>query len=165
MLTPFGAGKGTLWLTEENSYQETVGLVGHTSGTGDVRRIPLDLRLPTTTAALHDGTVYLLATGGALVAVDVARPASSGGGSRPRSARGRCRPPTTGPCTSPPLTAGFSPPMSVAASSWARPVPASRRRDLGCVADLPARGHGRPVFGSAPDGSVFAVDESKPGGW
>ena len=166
VLTPFGAGKGTLWLTEENSYQETVGLVGHTSGTGDVRRIPLDLRLPTTTAALHDGTVYLLATGGALVAVDV------------EAGKQRWRLETSVSRGSVPTaddrTVYVTAPDGRLLATDARTgklLGQTRPRlsdggTSGVVADVPAPlVVGDRIYGSAPDGSVFAVDRSKPGGW
>ncbi|MCX4907826.1 serine/threonine-protein kinase [Streptomyces sp. NBC_00878] len=166
VLSPVGVEEGTLWLTEENSYQETVSVVGYTSGTGDVRRIPLALRLPSTTAALHDGTVSLLATGGALVAVDVEAgkqrwrlETSVSRGSEP-TADGRTLY----------VTAPDGRLLAVDARTG-RLLGQTRPRlsnggTAGVVAEVPAPlVVGDRVYGSAPDGSVFAVDAGKPADW
>ncbi|MFD9203876.1 PQQ-binding-like beta-propeller repeat protein, partial [Streptomyces anthocyanicus] len=95
LLTPVGTRKGTLWFTAQNASQETRSIVGYTPGSasgrasgdasggtagsasgsasagGKEQRIQLDLPLPSASAALHGDAVYLLAAGGALVAVDI----------------------------------------------------------------------------------------------
>ncbi|MFD3382134.1 MULTISPECIES: PQQ-binding-like beta-propeller repeat protein [unclassified Streptomyces] len=165
-LVPVGAAKGTLWMTRANSYQETVSVVGYTHDSGRVRRIPLDLALPSATAALHNGTVYLLATGGALVAVDV-----EAGKQRWRleTSVSRGSVPTADDrhvyVTSPDGRLLAADARTGKLLGQTRPR-LSGDRTNGVVAELPVPVVvGDRVFGSAPDGSVFAVDARKPAGW
>jgi serine/threonine protein kinase/outer membrane protein assembly factor BamB len=165
VLTPVGTWKGTLWFTAQNAYAETESIVGYTPGSGGERRIPLDLPLLSATAALHDESVYLLAAGGALVAVDVEAgkqrwrfETSVSRGSMPTADErnvyvttpdGRllatdARTGTLVGQTPPRLTGGTG----------------------GVVAELPAPVVvGDRIYASAPDGSVFAVDARKPADW
>ncbi|MGW3935562.1 serine/threonine-protein kinase [Streptomyces phaeochromogenes] len=166
LLVPVGAAKGTLWLTGENSYQETVSVVGYTHDSGRVRRIPLGLPLPSATAALHDGTAYFLATGGALVAVDL-----DAGKQRWRleTSVSRGSAPTADDrhvyVTSPDGRLLAADARTGKLLGQTRPRLSGDRTE-GVVAELPAPlVVGDRVYGSAPDGSVFAVDARKPAGW
>ncbi|WP_055618252.1 serine/threonine-protein kinase [Streptomyces phaeochromogenes] len=166
LLVPVGAAKGTLWLTGENSYQETVSVVGYTHDSGRVRRIPLGLPLPSATAALHDGTAYFLATGGALVAVDL-----DAGKQRWRleTSVSRGSAPTADArhvyVTSPDGRLLAADARTGKLLGQTRPRLSGDRTE-GVVAELPAPlVVGDRVYGSAPDGSVFAVDARKPAGW
>lgn len=166
LLVPVGAAKGTLWLTGENSYQETVSVVGYTPDPGRVRRIPLGLPLPSATAALHDGTAYFLATGGALVAVDL-----DAGKQRWRleTSVSRGSAPTADDrhvyVTAPDGRLLSADARTGRLLGQTRPRLSDDRTE-GVVAELPAPlVVGDRVYGSAPDGSVFAVDARKPAGW
>ncbi|MFI1487723.1 serine/threonine-protein kinase [Streptomyces sp. NPDC020747] len=166
LLVPVGAAKGTLWLTGENSYQETVSVVGYTPDPGRVRRIPLGLPLPSATAALHDGTAYFLATGGALVAVDL-----DAGKQRWRleTSVSRGSAPTADDrhvyVTAPDGRLLSADARTGRLLGQTRPRLSDDRTE-GVVAELPAPlVVGDRVYASAPDGSVFAVDARKPAGW
>ncbi|MEU5290917.1 serine/threonine-protein kinase [Streptomyces umbrinus] len=166
LLVPVGAAKGTLWLTGENSYQETVSVVGYTHDSGRVRRVPLGLPLPSATAALHDGTAYFLATGGALVAVDL-----EAGKQRWRleTSVSRGSAPTADDrhvyVTSPDGRLLAADARTGKLLGQTRPRLSGDRTE-GVVAELPVPVVvGDWVYGSAPDGSVFAVDARKPAGW
>ncbi|MFF5009043.1 serine/threonine-protein kinase [Streptomyces phaeochromogenes] len=166
LLVPVGAAKGTLWFTRTNSYQETVSVVGYTHDSGRVRRIPLGLPLPSATAALHDGTAYFLATGGALVAVDL-----DAGKQRWRleTSVSRGSAPTADDrhvyVTSPDGRLLAADARTGKLLGQTRPRLSGDRTE-GVVAELPVPlVVGDRVYGSAPDGSVFAVDARKPAGW
>ncbi|MCZ4515247.1 serine/threonine-protein kinase [Streptomyces sp. ActVer] len=166
LLIPVGASKGTLWFTGENSYQESVSVVGYTHGSGRVRRIPLGLPLPSATAALHDGTVYFLATGGALVAVDLDAGKQQW---RLETSVSRGSVPTVDDrhvyVTSPDGRLLAADARTGKLLGQTRPRLSGGGTE-GVVAELPVPlVVGDRVYGSAPDGSVFAVDRSKPGGW
>ncbi|MEV2193293.1 serine/threonine-protein kinase [Streptomyces phaeochromogenes] len=166
LLIPVGAAKGTLWFTEDNSYQESVSVVGYTHGSGRVRRIPLGLPLPSATAALHGESVYFLATGGALVAVDL------------DAGKQRWRLETSVSRGSVPTVDDRHVYVSspdgrlLAADARTGKLLGQTRPRLsgggteGVVSELPVPlVVGDRVYGSAPDGSVFAVDARKPAGW
>ncbi|MCX5605232.1 serine/threonine-protein kinase [Streptomyces phaeochromogenes] len=166
LLVPVGAAKGTLWFTRTNSYQETVSVVGYTHDSGRVQRIPLGLPLPFATAALHDGTAYFLATGGALVAVDL-----DAGKQRWRLETSVIRGsvPTVDDrhvyVTSPDGRLLAADARTGKLLGQTRPRLSGDRTE-GVVAELPVPlVVGDRVYGSAPDGSVFAVDARKPAGW
>jgi outer membrane protein assembly factor BamB len=165
VLSPVGAWKGTLWFTAQNLDQETEAVFGYTPGDGTVRRILLDLPLPQATAAIYDGSAYLLATGGALVAVDVEL-----GKQRWRIETSVSRGST--PTADDRNVYVTTPDGRLLATDARTGKPAGQTRsrldgDSGLVVtELPA-----PVvidsrvFGSAPDGSIFAVDARKPADW
>lgn len=166
LLVPVGAAKGTLWFTRTNSNQETVSVVGYTHDSGRVQRIPLGLPLPSATAALHDGTAYFLATGGALVAVDL-----DAGKQRWRleTSVSRGSVPTVDDrhvyVTSPDGRLLAADARTGKLLGQTRPRLSGDRTE-GVVAELPVPlVVGDRVYGSAPDGSVFAVDARKPAGW
>ena len=166
VLIPVGAAKGTLWFTEDNSYQETVSVVGYTPDSGRVRRIPLGLPLPSATAALHGESVYFLATGGALVAVDL-----EAGKQRWRleTSVSRGSVPTVDDrqvyVTSPDGRLLAADARTGKLLGQTRPRLSDGGTE-GVVSELPVPlVVGNRVYGSAPDGSVFAVDARKPAGW
>ncbi|UPZ30561.1 serine/threonine-protein kinase [Streptomyces sp. LRE541] len=177
LLTPVGTRKGTLWLTAENASQETRSIVGYTpggasggtsggaSGGEKEQRIPLDLPLPSASAALHGDAVYLLAAGGALVAVDI------------EAGKQRWRRETSVSRASAPTADD----RNVYVSAPDGRLLAADVRTGKLVGQTPPRlgddGErvvaevlapmvvGDRVYASAPDGSVFAVDARKPAGW
>ncbi|MET9564822.1 serine/threonine-protein kinase [Streptomyces tauricus] len=185
LLTPVGTRKGTLWLTAENASQETRSIVGYTPGgasgsasgdtSGDAsggasggekeQRIPLDLPLPSASAALHGDAVYLLAAGGALVAVDI------------EAGKQRWRRETSVSRASAPTADD----RNVYVSAPDGRLLAADVRTGKLVGQTPPRlgddGErvvaevlapmvvGDRVYASAPDGSVFAVDARKPADW
>lgn len=165
LLTPVGTRKGTLWLTAENAYQETRSIVGYTPGGDKEQRIPLDLPLPSASAALHGDAVYLLAAGGALVAMDIEagkqrwhRETSVSRGSAPSAdSRNVYVSAPDGRLLATDVRTG----KLVGQTS-------TRLGDDGerVVAEVPSpMVVGDRVYASAPDGSVFAVDAREPADW
>ncbi|MEB8341065.1 serine/threonine-protein kinase [Streptomyces endophyticus] len=155
--TPLGVSGGAVWCTQRGPSGETVALVGHRLTDGAVaRRVRLSLPLPSATAALHGGTVYLLAAGGALVAQDLA------------SGKQVWRSETSVSRGSAPAVDAASDRVYVSAPDGrllavdrrtGRPVGQSGPRPAGrsdrVVADIPAPVvSGGRVYGSAPDGTV-----------
>ncbi|MFJ8941252.1 serine/threonine-protein kinase [Streptomyces sp. NPDC102365] len=173
LLTPVGTRKGTLWLTAVNASQETRSIVGYTpsgnsDGTSDggkEQRIPLDLPLPSASAALHGDAVYLLAAGGALVAVDI------------EAGKQRWRRETSVSRASAPTADD----RNVYVSAPDGRLLAADVRTGRLVGQTPTRlgddGErvvaevlapmvvGDRVYASAPDGSVFGVDARRPADW
>ncbi|MGW0570209.1 protein kinase domain-containing protein [Streptomyces tauricus] len=181
LLTPVGTRKDTLWLTAENASQETRSIVGYTPGgasgsaSGDAsggasggekeQRIALDLPLPSASAALHGDAVYLLAAGGALVAVDI------------EAGKQRWHRETSVSRASAPTADD----RNVYVSAPDGRLLAADVRTGKLVGQTPPRlgddGErvvaevlapmvvGDRVYASAPDGSVFAVDARKPADW
>ncbi|MFE7464001.1 PQQ-binding-like beta-propeller repeat protein [Streptomyces sp. NPDC057499] len=169
MLTPVGSSGGTLVLTEMNGDTQTVGLVRYDPGTGKAARTALPFRMNDPEVAVGGDTAYLLGRGGTLVAVDT----RAGGGGAVRwqleTAAGRT--------SAPVLAAGDRLYFSAAdgrllAVDTARGKllgqtgPRLRDGRLGYSSELPAPVvAGRAVLGTAPDGSVFAVDGEDPARW
>ncbi|WP_314410265.1 serine/threonine-protein kinase [Streptomyces kroppenstedtii] len=169
LLTPVGTRRGTLWLTAVNASQETRSIVGYTTdGTSDggkEQRIPLDLPLPSASAALHGDAVYLLAAGGALVAVDI------------EAGKQRWRRETSVSRASAPAADD----RNVYVSAPDGRLLAADVRTGRLVGQTPTRlgddGErvvaevlapmvvGDRVYASAPDGSVFGVDARRPADW
>ncbi|MYW70232.1 PQQ-binding-like beta-propeller repeat protein [Streptomyces sp. SID8379] len=165
--TPIGVADGLLWCTQRNATSATVALVGRRLSDGTVtRRVRLDLPLPGATATLRDGTVYLLAEGGALVAQDLT------------TGRQRWRSETSVSRGSAPAVddegrvyvmtpdgrlLALSPRTGTLVGQTApRPSPRSDHLVIDLAAPVVAGGK---VYGSAPDGSVFGVDGSHPEDW
>ncbi|MFI7387386.1 PQQ-binding-like beta-propeller repeat protein [Streptomyces sp. NPDC049813] len=165
--TPVGVAGGRLWCTQRDLDDATVALVGHRlTGGADPRRVALTLPLSQATAAVHDGIAYLLATGGGLVAQDLASgkqlwrsetsvsrgsaPAVDGAG-RVYAAAPDGRLLAVAPGTGKPL-------------GQTRPRPGARSDRVVAELRTPVVADGR-VYGSAPDGTVFGVDGSRPENW
>ncbi|MBQ0848277.1 PQQ-binding-like beta-propeller repeat protein [Streptomyces sp. BH-SS-21] len=189
LLTPVGTRKGTLWLTAQNAYQETRSIVGYTpdsasggasgsasdsassrasgraSGGGKERRIPLDLPLPSTTAALHGDAVYLLAAGGALVAVDI-----EAGKQRWRreTSVSRASAPTADDryvYVSAPDGRLLAADVRTGKLVGQTPTRLGEDGERVVAEVLPPMVVGDRVYASAPDGSVFGVDARRPADW
>ncbi|MFF3394712.1 serine/threonine-protein kinase [Streptomyces sp. NPDC002669] len=169
MLTPVGSAAGSLVLTSMNGDAQTVGLVRYDPGRRHVERMALPFRMNEPEVVVGGDTAYLLAHGGTLVAVDT----RSGGGEPVRwqleTAAGR---------TSAPVLAAGNRLYFSAADGRLLAVDTERGTLLGQTGPrlrggrltyssaLPAPvAAERTVFGTAPDGSVFAVDGKDPAGW
>ncbi|MFD8745057.1 PQQ-binding-like beta-propeller repeat protein, partial [Streptomyces sp. NPDC059616] len=169
MLTPVGTSDGALVLTSMNGDAQTVGLVRYDPARGRAVRTALPFRMNEPEVVMGGDTAYLLAHGGTLVAVDT-RPA---GGEAVRwqleTAAGRT--------SAPVLAAGNRLYFSAAdgrllavdtqhGKLLGQTAPRLRNGRLTYSSALPAPvAAGRTVFGTAPDGSVFAVDGQDPASW
>ncbi|MFF1759906.1 serine/threonine-protein kinase [Streptomyces sp. NPDC058266] len=165
-LAPVGTSKGAVCFTERNTASETVALVRYIPTSGSVHRSALPTALPQATATLHGDSVYLLAVGGALVAVDTAT-----GTQRWRLETSISR--GSAPAADDRHVYLTAPDGRLLATDirTGKPLGQTRPR-LGnepgrVVGELPAPvvGEGGRVYGSAPDGSVFAVDGREPERW
>ncbi|MFF2410548.1 serine/threonine-protein kinase [Streptomyces sp. NPDC058092] len=169
MLTPVGTSDGALVLTSMNGDTQTVGLVRYDPERGHVARVALPFRMNEPEVVVGGDTAYLLAHGGTLVAVDT-RPADGEAVLwQLETAAGR---------TSAPVLAGGHRLYFSAADGRLLAVDTERGTLLGqtgprlrdgkltYASTLPAPvAVGRTVFGTAPDGSVFAVDGQDPAHW
>ncbi|MEU0159411.1 protein kinase [Streptomyces sp. NPDC006261] len=170
MLTPVAtAGAGELVLTEMNADMQTVGLVRYAPGKREAARIALPFRLDEPQVVMGGDAAYLLGRGGSLLAVDT----GAGGGKaelwRLETAVGRGSAPVLGHGGHLYFSAADGRLLAVDTGRGAL-VGQTRARlsggKLTYASDLPAPvAAGRVVVGTAPDGSVFAVDGLEPGGW
>ncbi|PWK71781.1 serine/threonine protein kinase [Streptomyces sp. CG 926] len=164
-LRPVGTARGGLYLLDLDASSRTTAVVRADPGTRTVHRVRLAAPLLDAEATVDgDGNTYLFGTSGALVAVGAAEEhwRSETGvtvASRPVLAGGRV-------C----LMAPDGRLLAVDAASG-RPAGQTRPRmadgkAAGYAATLPApvAGDGR-LFGSAPDGTVFAVATDAPAAW
>ncbi|MFF2011930.1 serine/threonine-protein kinase [Streptomyces sp. NPDC058195] len=173
MLTPVGTSGGALVLTAMNGDTQTVGLVRYDPGTGKAVRTALPFRMNEPEVVVGGDTAYLLGRGGTLVAVGTGAKSGAGGGRPVRwqleTAAGR---------TSAPVLATGDRLYFSAADGRLLAVDTARGRllgqtgprlrdgRLGYSSELPAPVvAGRAVLGTAPDGSVFAVDGEDPARW
>ncbi|MFF9350341.1 serine/threonine-protein kinase [Streptomyces sp. NPDC014734] len=169
MLTPVGVSGGALVLTSMNGDAQTVGIVRYDPESRRVARVALPFRMNEPEAVVDVDTAYLLARGGTLVAVDLA---PSGGDAvrwQLETAAGRT--------SAPVLAAGDRLYFSAAdgrllavdtahGKLLGQTAPRLRDGKLTYASELPAPvAVGRSVFGTAPDGSVFAVDGEDPAHW
>ncbi|MFD8824296.1 serine/threonine-protein kinase [Streptomyces sp. NPDC059605] len=170
MLTPVGSAAGTLVLTAMNGDAQTVGLVRYDPGRRHVERVALPFRMNEPEVVVGGDTAYLLAHGGTLVAVDT-RP-----GDGEKAVRWQLE--TAAGRTSAPVLAAGNRLYFSAADGRLLAVDTERGTLLGQTGPrlrggrltyssaLPAPvAAERTVFGTAPDGSVFAVDGKDPAGW
>ncbi|MFD6491889.1 PQQ-binding-like beta-propeller repeat protein [Streptomyces sp. NPDC060188] len=164
-LTLVHAQDDTLWFTSMDAYQATDAVVRYDVADRTAKRIPLRLPLPGVQAAVRGDTAYLLADGGALVAVDTV------------AATQRWRLETSVSWASAPVLAGGRLYLS-AGDGRLLAVDATRGTLLGQTrarlgdqrgslvnvlpAPLPARDK---IYATSPDGSLFAVDARDPSGW
>ncbi len=164
-LTVVGAHDGTVWFTSIDSDQSTDAVVRYDASARSVRRVGLPLPLSSSQAVVQGDTVYLLAGGGSLVAVDT------------RASAQLWRAETSVTMASAPVVAGRRLYLT-AVDGRLLSVDATRGTRLGQTrARLgDARGSligvipapvvtGGKVYSSAPDGSLFAVDGSRPSTW
>ncbi|MFE4381120.1 protein kinase [Streptomyces cyaneofuscatus] len=171
ILTPVAtAGAGELVLTEMNADMQTVGLVRYAPGKRSAVRIALPFRLDEPQVVMGGDAAYLLGRGGSLLAVDTGTP--TGGKAelwRLETGVGRGSAPVLGEGGHLYFSAADGRLLAVDTGRGAL-VGATRARlsggKLTYASDLPAPvAAGRVVVGTAPDGSVFAVDGLEPGGW
>ncbi|MER6103117.1 PQQ-binding-like beta-propeller repeat protein [Streptomyces sp. NPDC001832] len=169
MLTPVGTSDGALVLTSMNGDSQTVGLVRYDPERGRVARVALPFRMNEPEVVVGGDTAYLLGHGGTLVAVDTRL--DDGGAVRWQleTAAGRT--------SAPVLAAGNRLYFSAAdgrllavdterGTLLGQTSPRLRNGKLTYASQLPAPvAAGRTVFGTAPDGSVFAVDGQDPAHW
>jgi outer membrane protein assembly factor BamB len=165
-LKPVGAAGDTVTFVETDPvYGYARAVVRYAPATQAVRRVALPVRLDGAHATVHGDTVYLLAAGGALEAVDLGAgkrrwhlETSVSRGSAPVVAGGHVY-----------LTAADGRLLAVDARGG-RLLGETRPR-LGAAADrvvaaLPAPvAAGGRVYGAAPDGTVFGLDGASPAAW
>ncbi|MFF3612843.1 PQQ-binding-like beta-propeller repeat protein [Streptomyces sp. NPDC002580] len=164
-LVPLHAQDGTMWFTSSDAYAATDAVVRYDVADRTVRRTALRFPLPGAQAAVHGDTAYLLADGGALVAVDT------------RTSTQKWRVETSVSWASAPVVAGGRLYLS-AADGRLLAVDADRgtllgqtrarlgdkRGSLADVLPAPLVAHGK-IYATAPDGSLFAVDAKDPSAW
>lgn len=170
VLTPVGtAGAGELVLTAMDENSDTAELVRYAPATGASARIPLPFTLDGPQVAMAGDVVYLLARGGSLLAVDTAADGAEADLWRLETGVGRASAPVLGEGGHLYFSAADGRLLAVDTARGAL-VGQTRARlsggKLAYASDLPAPvTTGRTVVGTAPDGSVFAVDGADPGGW
>lgn len=167
-LEPIGttaAGASVFFAALDTVYEDTVAVVAYDPGTGTTRKVDVTVPLQRAHGVVRGNTVYLMASGGALVAVDLkagkqlwSLETSVSLGSAPvadgryvyfTAADGRLIAVNarTG------MLVGQTPPRFGANSDT-----------IAASLPDPVLADGR-VYASAPDGSVFAVDAADPAGW
>jgi outer membrane protein assembly factor BamB len=169
MLTPAGTSDGALLLTSMNEKAQTTGLVRYDPGLRSATRIALPFRMNGPETVVDGDTALLLERGGTLLALDV-RPGAG------RAERWRLET-AVGMTSAPVLGAGGRLYFSAAdgrllavdtehGTLLGQTRPRLRDGKLSHASSLPAPVVlGRSVIGTAPDGSVFAVDADDPAHW
>ncbi|MFJ1800216.1 PQQ-binding-like beta-propeller repeat protein [Streptomyces sp. NPDC088180] len=169
-LTPVGtAGAGELVLTAMNGNSDVTELVRYAPGTGRSARVPLPFALDGPQVAMAGDVAYLLARGGPLLAFDTAAGGAEAELWRLETGVGRASAPVLGEGGHLYFSAADGRLLAVDTDRGAL-VGQTRTRmsggKLAYASDLPAPvTAGRTVVGTAPDGSVFAVDGADPGAW
>ncbi|MHB9852702.1 protein kinase domain-containing protein [Streptomyces krungchingensis] len=164
-LSIVGAHDGAVWFTSTATDSYTDAVVRYDVARRTAERVALRFPLPGAQAAVAGDTVYLLADGGALVAVDT------------RTSKQLWRAETSVSWASAPVVAGHRLYLSAVdgrllAVDTARGTLlgqtkarlGDRRGSLVNVLPPPVAAPGR-VYGTAPDGSLFAVDARDPSAW
>ncbi|MFE4691116.1 serine/threonine-protein kinase [Streptomyces sp. NPDC056749] len=169
LLTPAGASGGTLLLTSMNEKAQTTGLVRYDPGARATSRTALPFRMNGPETVVDGDTALLLERGGMLLALDI-RPGAG------RAERWRLET-AVGTTSAPVLGTGGRLYFSAAdgrllavdterGTLLGQTRPRLREGRLGHASSLPAPVVlGRSVVGTAPDGSVFAVDADDPAAW
>ncbi|MGP3924024.1 protein kinase domain-containing protein [Streptomyces sp. 8N616] len=174
-LTPVGtaANGKSLLLTSSDLQQRTDAVVRYDPGSRRERRVPLAVPLDSVTTGVHGDTVHLLAHGGTLMAVDTLRSAPAADPERAELWRME-----TSVSNASQLAATADRLYFTAADGRLLAIDARRgvlagqtpprmnpeNRGYAAAVPAPVVAGGR-VFGAAPDGTVFAVDGSRPGHW
>ncbi|MFE2292111.1 PQQ-binding-like beta-propeller repeat protein [Streptomyces sp. NPDC059452] len=172
MLTPVStAGAGELVLTSMNRDAEIDGLVRYAPDAREAARIGLPFRLDEPQVVMAGDAAYLLARSGSLLAVDTGVGGEGGKAElwRLETGAGRGSAPVLGEGGRLYFSAADGRLLAVDTAGGAV-VGQTRARlsggKLTYASALPAPvAAGRMVVGTAPDGSVFAVDGRDPGGW
>ncbi|MFF3316443.1 PQQ-binding-like beta-propeller repeat protein [Streptomyces sp. NPDC003035] len=168
-LVPMGTGdNGVLFLRSTTSDSQTDAVVRYDPADHSVRRVPLRYRLDEPRTAVHGTTAYLLDAAGRLTALDTAAP-------RGRvlweleTAAGNVSAPVLGAGGRLYLSASDGRLLAVDTARGAligQTKPRLGDGRLGYAPTVPAPVvAGDRVFGTAPDGSVFAVDGRDPSAW
>ncbi|MEU6944152.1 serine/threonine-protein kinase [Streptomyces sp. NPDC046316] len=169
-LTPIGqAEDGSLILASHHRGMEVDALVRYDPADHSVRRTPLQVRLYDPRFAVRGDTVYLLDQAGHLTAVDTAGGPSGGVLWELDTAAGYVSAPVLGPGERLYLSVADGRLLAVDTGRGAllgQTSPRLRDGRLGYTTTVPAPVvAGEKVFGTAPDGSVFAVDGRDPADW
>ncbi|MFJ1593572.1 PQQ-binding-like beta-propeller repeat protein [Kitasatospora albolonga] len=172
MLTPVStAGAGELVLTSMNRDAEIDGLVRYAPDAREATRIGLPFRLDEPQVVMAGDAAYLLGRGGSLLAVDTGVGGEGGKAElwRLETGVGRGSAPVLGEGGRLYFSAADGRLLAVDTARGAL-VGQTRARlsggKLTYASVLPAPvAAGRMVVGTAPDGSVFAVDGREPEGW
>ncbi|MFJ6611771.1 protein kinase [Streptomyces sp. NPDC091289] len=170
VLTPVGtAGAGELVLTAMDENSDTAALVRYAPGSGASARVTLPFTLDGPQVVMAGDVAYLLARGGSLLAVDTAADGAKADLWRLETGVGRASAPVLGEGGHLYFSAADGRLLAVDTVRGAL-VGQTRARlsggKLAYASDLPAPvTAGRTVVGTAPDGSVFAVDGADPGAW
>jgi len=164
-VTPVGAHDGVVWFTATDSDNYTDAVVRYDVAGRSLRRIALRFPLPAAQAVVQGDTVYLLADGGALVAMDTKTSAQV------------WRVETSVSWASAPIVAGHRLYLTAVdgrllAVDTARGTLlgqtkarlGDKRGSLVNVLPAPVTANGK-VYSTAPDGSLFAVDARDPSAW
>ncbi|MFD5477429.1 protein kinase domain-containing protein [Streptomyces hawaiiensis] len=165
-LRPFGTTDGSVFLLSVDAvHGDARAVVRYTPGTGETRRVPLAVPLQQAHGAVRGNTAYLMATGGSLVAVDL-------------GAREQLWNLETGTMRGSTPVAGdryvyvtTSDGRLLAVDARSGKLAGQTSARLGDRSDRVPAALPEPVvvgdrvYGSAPDGSVFAVNGRDPSAW
>ncbi|MFJ7180579.1 PQQ-binding-like beta-propeller repeat protein [Streptomyces massasporeus] len=165
-LKPFGASDGSVFLLSVDAvHGDARGVVRYTPKTGETRRVPLTVPLQQAHGAVRGNQAYLMGTGGSLVAVDL-------------EAREQLWSLETGTMRGSTPVAGDRYVYVTTSDGRLLAVDARRGKLAGHTSPrLPDRSDRIPaslpepvvvgdrVYGSAPDGTVFAVNGRDPAAW
>ncbi|MBN0048125.1 PQQ-binding-like beta-propeller repeat protein [Streptomyces actuosus] len=162
----FGSAHGSVFfLSVDAVYADAQTVVRYTPASGATRTVPLPVRRQSARATVHGDTVYLLAAGGSLEAVDM------DGGKRQwhvETSLGRGSAPVSDGHV---VLVSAADGRLLAFAARSGELVGQTRARLGADADrVPAvlpepLMVGTHVFASAPDGTVFAVDGRNPSDW
>ncbi|MFD7326921.1 protein kinase [Streptomyces sp. NPDC059875] len=160
---------GALLLAAKGRDSRTETLVRHEPAQGATRRLPLPYPLDDPKIAVRGDTVFLLDTAGRLTALDTAAGPTGRVLWELETAAGNVSAPVLGPDGRLYLSVADGRLLAVDAERGAllgQTRPRLRDGRLGYATTVPAPVvAGDRVFGTAPDGSVFAVDGRDPGSW
>ncbi|MFE4454346.1 PQQ-binding-like beta-propeller repeat protein [Streptomyces sp. NPDC056796] len=169
MLTPAGASGGALLLTAMNERSQTTALVRYDPGTRGTTRIALPFRMNGPETVVDGDTALLLERGGTLLALDTRAGAGRAERWRLETAVGMTSAPVLGPGGRLYFSAADGRLLAVGTERGAllgQTRPRLTDGKLGHASSLPAPVVvGGSVVGTAPDGSVFAVDADDPARW
>jgi outer membrane protein assembly factor BamB len=163
------AEDGSLILASHRRGTETDALVRYDPADRSVRRLPLPYNVYEAAIAVHGTTAHLLDSAGRLIAVDTAAGPSGRVLWELETAAGNVSAPVLGPGGRLYLSASDGRLIAVDTVRGAligQTEPRLGDGRLGYATSVPAPVvAGEKVFGSAPDGSVFAVDGRDPAAW
>ncbi|MFD9292968.1 PQQ-binding-like beta-propeller repeat protein [Streptomyces sp. NPDC060030] len=169
ILTPAGTSDGQLLLTAMNEQSQTTALIRYDPRTRSATRIPLPLRMNAPETVVDGGTALLLEHGGTLLALDVRTGAGPAELWRLETAVGTASAPVLGADGRLYFSAADGRLLAVdtgRGTLLGQTRPRLRDGKLSHPSSLPAPSVvGRSVIGTAPDGSVFAVDADDPARW